>query len=87
MVLRKCTVCDRRFTKTEHFKRHERSRQSIPLLYPPRTVSDIRDRHERTPVRVQDLSQAVCSEVRHSCRFGIGRAGGLFGVEDANIYL
>lgn len=29
MVLRKCTICDRRFKKTEHFKRHERSRQSI----------------------------------------------------------
>lgn len=26
MVLRKCTICDRRFKKTEHFKRHERSR-------------------------------------------------------------
>ncbi|ETN46260.1 uncharacterized protein HMPREF1541_00444 [Cyphellophora europaea CBS 101466] len=25
MVLRQCTVCGRRFTKTEHFKRHERS--------------------------------------------------------------
>ncbi|PWY95530.1 hypothetical protein BO94DRAFT_562225 [Aspergillus sclerotioniger CBS 115572] len=25
MVLRKCTICDRRFKKTEHFKRHERS--------------------------------------------------------------
>lgn len=30
MVVRKCTICDRRFKKTEHFKRHERSRQ-----YPP----------------------------------------------------
>ncbi|PWY82930.1 hypothetical protein BO70DRAFT_428993 [Aspergillus heteromorphus CBS 117.55] len=25
MVPRKCTICDRRFKKTEHFKRHERS--------------------------------------------------------------
>ncbi|KAJ5678803.1 hypothetical protein N7462_007047 [Penicillium macrosclerotiorum] len=25
MVLRKCTICDRKFKKTEHFKRHERS--------------------------------------------------------------
>ncbi|GES61546.1 C2H2 type zinc finger domain protein [Aspergillus terreus] len=25
MVVRKCTICDRRFKKTEHFKRHERS--------------------------------------------------------------
>ncbi|KAJ5084687.1 hypothetical protein NUU61_009266 [Penicillium alfredii] len=25
MVLRKCNICDRRFKKTEHFKRHERS--------------------------------------------------------------
>ncbi|OJJ86471.1 FTFMHR domain-containing protein [Aspergillus glaucus CBS 516.65] len=25
MVLKKCTICDRRFKKTEHFKRHERS--------------------------------------------------------------
>ncbi|KAJ5586892.1 uncharacterized protein N7459_002657 [Penicillium hispanicum] len=25
MVLRKCDICDRRFKKTEHFKRHERS--------------------------------------------------------------
>jgi hypothetical protein len=27
MVLKKCNICDRRFKKTEHFKRHERSRQ------------------------------------------------------------
>ncbi|KAL4780902.1 hypothetical protein BJX76DRAFT_32141 [Aspergillus varians] len=25
MVIRKCNICDRRFKKTEHFKRHERS--------------------------------------------------------------
>ncbi|GIK02289.1 hypothetical protein Aspvir_006338 [Aspergillus viridinutans] len=25
MVLKKCNICDRRFKKTEHFKRHERS--------------------------------------------------------------
>ncbi|KAL2871046.1 FTFMHR domain-containing protein [Aspergillus lucknowensis] len=25
MVVRKCNICDRRFKKTEHFKRHERS--------------------------------------------------------------
>ncbi|KAE8147861.1 hypothetical protein BDV25DRAFT_26305 [Aspergillus avenaceus] len=25
MVIKKCTICDRRFKKTEHFKRHERS--------------------------------------------------------------
>ncbi|KAA8648555.1 FTFMHR domain-containing protein [Aspergillus tanneri] len=25
MVMKRCTICDRRFKKTEHFKRHERS--------------------------------------------------------------
>jgi hypothetical protein len=34
MVLRQCTVCGRRFTKTEHFKRHERSRMSRYALNP-----------------------------------------------------
>ncbi|GAB1216361.1 hypothetical protein ATERTT37_005575 [Aspergillus terreus] len=29
MVVRKCTICDRRFKKTEHFKRHERSRHDV----------------------------------------------------------
>jgi hypothetical protein len=32
MVIRKCNICDRRFKKTEHFKRHERSRQFLDSI-------------------------------------------------------
>lgn len=44
MVIRKCNICDRRFKKTEHFKRHERSRE-----FGDPTGSRIANRYLQTP--------------------------------------
>ncbi|PWY85398.1 C2H2 type zinc finger domain protein [Aspergillus eucalypticola CBS 122712] len=52
MVLRKCTICDRRFKKTEHFKRHERSHTKekpyeCSVCHKRFSRSDVLSRHAR----------------------------------------
>lgn len=47
MVIRKCNICDRRFKKTEHFKRHERSRQFFELMSSSSTDSIPLDTKEK----------------------------------------
>lgn len=49
MVLRRCTICDRKFAKTEHFKRHQRSRRLM------QDVSEARRSTHTYQIRKNDL--------------------------------
>ncbi|RJE25115.1 hypothetical protein PHISCL_02521 [Aspergillus sclerotialis] len=53
MVQKKCTICDRRFNKTEHFKRHERSHTNerpyeCKICHKRFSRSDVLSRHVKS---------------------------------------
>ncbi|KAJ5183315.1 hypothetical protein N7492_000931 [Penicillium capsulatum] len=56
MVLKKCTICDRRFKKTEHYKRHERSHTKerpyeCTVCHKSFSRSDVLSRHAKGHAR------------------------------------
>lgn len=68
MALKQCSLCDRKFTKLEHVKRHERSRTYHALSSQPFIAADRAYRYKRTAIRVSDVQEALFAQVSFCCR-------------------
>ncbi|KIV88890.1 hypothetical protein PV10_08521 [Exophiala mesophila] len=71
MVLRQCTICGRKFTKTEHFKRHERSHTrerpySCSVCQKTFSRSDVLFRHMKCHNQRDDKATAADQAARRN---------------------